>query len=161
MTQLQITVVSIGALILLLFVLIIYKAKLIHRATVTTKPKEPSKTIEKTTIASVIMEDISEEQADKESFKAYDNNNEEDNDTEQTAKKETLKRDTYHISQNKNDESDHAKEWRIRKQGSDKTIKFFSTQKEAIGFAKNLASKNNGKVVIHKLSGAIRKKKYN
>jgi len=65
----------------------------------------------------------------------------------------------YHISQNKDGESEHSKEWRVRKAGSDKTIQYFATQKEAIAFAKELASKNNGKVVVHKTTGTIRKHK--
>ena len=66
----------------------------------------------------------------------------------------------YHISQNKDDEHDHYKEWRVRKEGSDKTIQFFPTQEEAIEFAKNLAKNNNGHIVIHKVNGEIRKLNY-
>lgn len=63
----------------------------------------------------------------------------------------------YHISQNKNQDSEHYKEWRVRKEGSKKTIKFFRTQKQAIDFANKLIQNNDGQVVVHKVNGRIRK----
>lgn len=63
----------------------------------------------------------------------------------------------YHISQNKNEDSEHYKEWRVRKEGSKKTIKFFRTQKEAIDFANKLIQNNDGQVVVHRVDGRIRK----
>lgn len=66
----------------------------------------------------------------------------------------------YHVSQNKNDDSEYAKMWRVRKAGSEKTIKFFKTQKEAIDFAQGLADSAGSSVVIHKLDGSIRKQDY-
>lgn len=66
----------------------------------------------------------------------------------------------YHVSQNKDEKSDHFKEWRIRKEGSNKTIKFFATQKEAIEYAEDLATKAGSSVVIHKVDGSIRKQDY-
>ncbi len=66
----------------------------------------------------------------------------------------------YHVSQNKEEKSEHFKWWRVRKEGSDKTIKYFKTQKEAIAFAEALAKAGNTSVVVHKVDGAIRKQKY-
>lgn len=66
----------------------------------------------------------------------------------------------YHVSQNKNSKSDNFKKWRVRKEGSDKTIKFFDTQKEAIAFAEELAESAGSSVVIHKVDGSIRKQDY-
>lgn len=63
----------------------------------------------------------------------------------------------YHISQNKKEDSEHYKEWRVRKEGSQKTIKFFRTQKEAIDFANKLIQNNDGQVVVHGVNGRIRK----
>lgn len=66
----------------------------------------------------------------------------------------------YHVSQNKDEDSEHFKKWRVRKEGSTKTIKFFDTQKEAIVFAEQLAESAGSSVVIHKVDGSIRKQDY-
>ncbi|HHT55645.1 MAG TPA: DUF2188 domain-containing protein [Acholeplasma sp.] len=87
---------------------------------------------------------------------------------EKPVKKETEKVEAdkekaakYHVSQNKDSKSPRFKEWRVRKQGSKKTIKYFKTQKEAIDYAEDLADKAGSSVVIHKLDGSIRKQNYN
>lgn len=66
----------------------------------------------------------------------------------------------YHVSQNKDENSQFYKKWRVRKQGSQKVIKYFDTQKEAIVYAEDLAAKAGTQIVIHKLDGSIRKQKY-
>ncbi len=66
----------------------------------------------------------------------------------------------YHVSQNKDPKSDSFKKWRVRKEGSSKTIKYFDTQKAAIEYADDLAEKAGSSVVIHKLDGSIRKQDY-
>lgn len=66
----------------------------------------------------------------------------------------------YHVSQNKDKKSPRFKEWRVRKEGSNKTIKYFQTQAEAIELAKELADKAGSSVVIHKVDGSIRKQDY-
>ncbi|VEU80267.1 DUF2188 domain-containing protein [Haploplasma axanthum] len=66
----------------------------------------------------------------------------------------------YHVSQNKDDKSPNFKQWRVRKQGSQKTIKYFNTQLEAIEFAEDLAEKAGSSIVIHKVDGSIRKQDY-
>lgn len=66
----------------------------------------------------------------------------------------------YHISQNKETDAEHASEWRVRKEGSTKTIKYFKTQKEAIAFAEKLAENQDSSIVIHKKDGSIRKQDY-
>lgn len=66
----------------------------------------------------------------------------------------------YHISQNNDEKSEFFKQWRVRKSGSNKTIKYFQTQKEAIDFAKELAKKYDSDIVIHKMDGKIRKRTY-
>jgi len=66
----------------------------------------------------------------------------------------------YHVSQNKDPKSDSYRSWRVRKQGSQKTIKFFPTQKEAIAYAESLADSAGSSVVIHKMDGSIRKQDY-
>ncbi len=76
------------------------------------------------------------------------------------AKKSAPKIAKYHVSQNKDENSDNFKKWRVRKEGSTKTIKFFDTQKEAIEFAEQLAESAGSSVVIHKVDGSIRKQDY-
>lgn len=66
----------------------------------------------------------------------------------------------YHVSQNKDSKSEHFKKWRVRKEGSQKTIKFFDTQVEAIEYAEDLAEKAGSSIVIHKVDGSIRKQDY-
>lgn len=66
----------------------------------------------------------------------------------------------YHVSQNKDARSDYYKKWRVRKEGSSKTIKYLDTQAEAIDYAQDLADKNDSSIVIHKLDGSIRKQEY-
>lgn len=66
----------------------------------------------------------------------------------------------YHVSQNKDEKSEHFKSWRVRKEGSQKTIKFFPTQLEAIEYAQDLADKAGTTIVIHKVDGSIRKQDY-
>ena len=50
--------------------------------------------------------------------------------------------------------------WIVRFGGSDKVIKSFATQAEAIAFTKELAKKYDRRYVIHKASGGFRKMKY-
>ncbi|MDO9628281.1 MAG: DUF2188 domain-containing protein [Acholeplasmataceae bacterium] len=66
----------------------------------------------------------------------------------------------YHVSQNKEEDSENFKKWRVRKEGSTKTIKFFDTQKDAIAYAEELAESAGSSVVIHKVDGSIRKQDY-
>ncbi len=79
---------------------------------------------------------------------------------EEAALKRVVKNPKYHISMNKEETSPYFKKWRVRKEGSTKTIKYFDTQKEAIEFAQGLAEKANTSVVIHKVDGSIRKQDY-
>ena len=61
----------------------------------------------------------------------------------------------YHVSKRDND----GREWKVFIQGSDKVIKLFDTQKEALDYAKTLAkNKDDGSyVLLHGLDGKIRK----
>lgn len=76
------------------------------------------------------------------------------------AKETNIPNPVYHISQNKEPRQKSYKLWRVRLEQSEKTIKFFNTQGEAIEYAENLAKNNNGSIVIHMLDGKIRKQKY-
>lgn len=72
------------------------------------------------------------------------------------AKAETTSDKTvYHVSKRDRD----GREWKVFIQESDKVIKLFKTQAEALDYAKDLAkNKGNGSyVVLHGLDGKIRK----
>jgi uncharacterized protein YdaT len=79
---------------------------------------------------------------------------------ENISKEKTTKVPKYHVSQNKEANTANFKKWRVRKEGSSKTIKFFETQKDAIEFAETLAESAGSSVVIHKIDGSIRKQDY-
>jgi len=61
----------------------------------------------------------------------------------------------YHVSKRDND----GREWKVFIQGSDKVIKLFKTQADALGYAKGLAkNKDDGSyVILHGLDGKIRR----
>lgn len=61
----------------------------------------------------------------------------------------------YHVTKREND----GREWKVFIQGSDKVIKLFPTQQEALDYATQLAkNKNDGSSVrLHGLDGKIRK----
>ncbi|MCR5113498.1 MAG: DUF2188 domain-containing protein [Acholeplasmatales bacterium] len=71
------------------------------------------------------------------------------------AEKTTTGKTAYHVSKRDND----GREWKVFIQGSDKVIKLFDTQKEALDYAKTLAkNKDDGSyVILHGLDGKIRK----
>ncbi len=71
---------------------------------------------------------------------------------EETEKKRT---DIYHVSRRKDDGK-----WQVKYGGSDKPIKLFDTQAEAIDYATELSKKYDKSITIHKKDGKIRKQKY-
>ncbi|GEM_PF-6327742 len=79
-------------------------------------------------------------------------------DTDKKPQKQKVQK--YHISLNNDKESEHYKMWRVRKENSSKTIKFFKTQQEAVDYAEGLAEASGSSVVIHKVDGSIRKQNY-
>ena len=80
--------------------------------------------------------------------------------TDEVTKEKAPKIPKYHVSQNKDENTENFKKWRVRKEGSEKTIKFFDTQKDAIDYASGLAESAGSTVVIHKVDGSIRKQDY-
>lgn len=50
--------------------------------------------------------------------------------------------------------------WQIKKSGSDRALKRFKTQKDAIEFAKGLEDTTRTGYIIHKADGKTRKKTY-
>lgn len=64
---------------------------------------------------------------------------------------------TYHVEENKDEKNPNYKKWGIRKEGSNRTMKYFDTQKDAIDQAKTMAQNNDGSVIAHKREGGYRK----
>ena len=58
----------------------------------------------------------------------------------------------YHISQRK-----ELKKWQVKGAGSEKAVKLFDTQKEAIEYANELSAKNGAAVRVHSRAGKMRK----
>ncbi len=79
---------------------------------------------------------------------------------EPDATKEKKPRRKYHVSLNRDEKSKNYMMWRVRLEHSDKTIKHFKTQKEAIDYAEHLADDSDAAVVIHKKDGTIRRQNY-
>ena len=61
----------------------------------------------------------------------------------------------YHVTKREND----GREWKVFIQGSDKVIKLFPTQQEALEYATKLAKNKNvgSSVRLHGLDGKMRK----
>lgn len=76
--------------------------------------------------------------------------------TESVNSSEDKKRtETYHVSKRQKDGK-----WQVKFGGSDKPIKLFDTQAEALSYAKELSQKYDKSLTIHKKDGKIRKQKY-
>ena len=68
--------------------------------------------------------------------------------------KEQEKKRNYHVSKREDGK------WQVKFAGGEKAIKLFSTQAEAIAYAKKLAENREGSISIHKKDGKMRKQKY-
>ena len=69
-----------------------------------------------------------------------------------TAAKPTTPSKAYHVSQHEDGG------WKVKSAGSEKAVKKFATQKEAIDHASKLAKNQDGHVKIHSKSGKLRAK---
>lgn len=76
-----------------------------------------------------------------------------DEEDETTAIKTTTK--VYHVSLRRDDGL-----WQVKLGKGSRALKLFKTQAEAIAFAKEKAKNQEGRVVIHKVDGKIRKLRY-
>lgn len=54
--------------------------------------------------------------------------------------------------------SGEAQKWTVVSEGSIRPVKVFATQREAVKFAKDTASKITGEVIIHERTGQIKNK---
>ncbi len=50
--------------------------------------------------------------------------------------------------------------WQVKGEKAQKALKLFKTQEEAIAYAKQVASNQEGSIAIHKVNGKMRKQKY-
>lgn len=73
---------------------------------------------------------------------------------ENVEKSQTSRPKVYHVSLREDGK------WQVKFAKGEKVIKTFSTQLEAIDYAKQLANNQNGSIAIHKKDGKIRKQKY-
>lgn len=64
--------------------------------------------------------------------------------------------DDYHVIQNNDAKNPNYKKWRVKKANSNKTIRHYETQKEAIEYATDLANKVGSEVVVHKVDGSVK-----
>jgi len=153
-------IVGLGALIVLFLLFLLLKPK--KKQAVTYKEVQVDKTHEKAPKQSANMQSESvvskkEEPPTKQVEPAKETANKEEEKDEPAT---TNKNVPYHVSQNKDKKSKFNGQWRVRKQGSSKTIKYFPTQAEAIKYAEELAESNDTSIVIHKRDGTIRKQDY-
>lgn len=74
--------------------------------------------------------------------------------TEAPAKEKKEAARNYHIAKRPDGK------WQVKFAGGEKAIKLFSTQAEAIEYAKKLAKNQEGSISIHKKDGKLRKQKY-
>mgnify|MGYP001409746955 FL=1 len=131
------------------------------------RKKKKQEVVEETKVEKVLQQEVKEVPTEKpkaveKKVKVEETVEDDVSEDAEVDAKETKKQVTnkYHISQNKDEKSPRFKSWRVRKAGSNKTIKFFDTQAEAIKFAEGLAERNDGSIVIHKVDGTIRKQDY-
>jgi ABC-type Zn2+ transport system substrate-binding protein/surface adhesin len=67
----------------------------------------------------------------------------------------------YHVSKVTKETNKRFNQWKVKKEGATRALKYFLTQKDALDYANKLASKiKGGRVVIHKKHGDFRKKNY-
>ncbi len=166
-------IIGVGALLLLIILFILfkprkqnkpaYKAVQVQRPAVSVEPTkvEPLKTVITEEPKPSFAEQKSEKILLKEEAKSAPTDKpvpEKKSTTEEKTKSDKVVR--YHVAQNKDDDSEFKGQWRVRKEGSKKTIKYFKTQAEAIKYAETLADNNDTSIVIHKRDGSIRKQDY-
>lgn len=136
------------------------KEKVVKKESVATKPKTEEAKVTKTTESPKKEAPKVEKTPTKNAKEEVAGDDLEDVEKEAAEIKAKKRNAKYHVSQNKDEKSQFFKQWRVRKEGSKKTIKYFATQLEAIAYAEDLAKKNDSSVVIHKVDGSIRKQDY-
>lgn len=141
------------------------KVELPKEDTVTSPTKKPEPSLAASSKEEKIIQAKTTEKPIKAEEKAVTAPSSDDKDQKDVSVTETDEEDgeadkkkygrVYHISKRKSDGK-----WQVKFGGSDKVIKLFETQAEAIAFAKDLGARNEHGIVIHKTDGKIRKQKY-
>lgn len=153
-------IVGLGALIVLFLLFLLLKPK--KKQAVTYKEVQVDKTPETAPkpAANMQSESVVSKKEETPTKKVEPTKEASNKEEEKDEPGSTNKNVPYHVSQNKDKKSKFNGQWRVRKQGSSKTIKYFSTQAEAIKYAEELAESNDTSIVIHKRDGTIRKQDY-
>ena len=130
--------------------------KLAEQQAAEAKAAEEKKKAEEEKKAQEKAEKVEVKEETEETVASTEDNAERNEDSE-AAKTEAAT--DYHIAR-RAAENERGYIWIVRFGGSDKVIKSFATQAEAIAFTKELAKKYDRRYVIHKASGGFRKMKY-
>ena len=101
-----------------------------------------------------VEETVKKEEVVDESAPSPEQKQEEAKEEEKTTEKKE-RPINYHISLREDGK------WQVKKAKGERAIKLFSTQAEAIAFAKERAERMDASVTIHKKDGKIRKQNYN
>lgn len=152
-------IVGAGLLVVILILFLLLKPKKKKTLPYTEVKAVPKTEPKSSPITEQKVEPVAKTQA-KAAPKKASNTKEAPAEKEEKPATDTDKVVKYHVSQNKDEKSEFKNQWRVRKQGSQKTIKYFKTQAEAIAFAETLAENNDTSIVIHKRDGSIRKQDY-
>lgn len=126
--------------------------KLAEQQAAEAKAAEEKKKAEEEKKAQEKAEKVEVKEETEETVASTEDNEEINEDSEEAAR-------VYHIAR-RAAENERGYIWIVRFGGSDKVIKSFATQAEAIAFTKELAKKYDRRYVIHKASGGFRKMKY-
>lgn len=73
---------------------------------------------------------------------------------EETPKAPKKRKAAMHITKHKDGG------WQVKKEGAQRALRLFDTQKEAIEYAKQIEKEKGTGYIIHKASGGVRKKNY-
>ena len=78
---------------------------------------------------------------------------------EDAAKKPEVKErvQQYHVKKHKNADGEYDGKWEVKIGGSDRAIKLFDTQQQALDYAKKLSGNTERGIVLHGRDGKIKK----
>lgn len=134
------------------------KAQEAEQAEVQSENSEPEQDVTESAEVEEVVEPVAEEPAvvaedsDDVEVEEVDDDDEEDV-VESGRTVSTVK--VYHVSLRRDDGM-----WQVKLGKGNRALKLFKTQAEAIVFAKEKAKNQEGRVVIHKVDGKIRKLRY-
>lgn len=125
------------------------------------QPSQPEQSAESNSVEEGALDASEEIVDDADEQEIYDEKGEETVDDEEIAEDEVAEEEkpatvvkVYHISLRKDGL------WQVKLGKGSRALKLFKTQAEAIVFAKEKAKNQDGRIVIHKVDGKIRKIRY-